>query len=70
MLTISIHYEVVENEKEQARRTGDQPNPAEIYEKTKDLTPEQYTRRVRELDEAAAKKYGFERVASANGKTE
>ena len=42
----------------------------EIYEKTKDLTPEQYTRRVREIGEAATKKYGFERVASANGKTE
>ena len=40
-----------------------------IYEETKDLTPEQYTRRVREIGEAAAKKYGFERVAYANGKT-
>jgi hypothetical protein len=36
-----------------------------IYEETKDLTPEQYTERVRRIGEASAKKYGFKRVASA-----
>ncbi|MCL2143479.1 MAG: hypothetical protein FWH44_04395 [Methanomassiliicoccaceae archaeon] len=34
-----------------------------IYEETKDLTPEQYTERVRKIGEAAAEKYGFQRVA-------
>ena len=37
-----------------------------IHEETQDLTPEQYTERVRQIGEAAAKKYGFERVANAN----
>ena len=37
-----------------------------IYEETKDLTPEQYTERVRNIGENAAKKYGFLRVSSAN----
>ena len=36
-----------------------------IYEETKDMTPEQYTERVRKIGEEAAKKYGFQRVASA-----
>ena len=36
-----------------------------IYEQTKDLTPEQYTERVRKIGESAAKKYGFQRVARA-----
>jgi hypothetical protein len=30
------------------------------------MTPEQYTERVRQIGEAAAKKYGLERVAKAN----
>ncbi|MCL1853206.1 MAG: hypothetical protein FWF88_09290 [Peptococcaceae bacterium] len=37
-----------------------------IYEETKDMTPEQYTERVRKIGEVAAKKYGFHRVARAN----
>ena len=37
-----------------------------IYEETKNMTPEQYTERVRKIGEAAAKKYGFKIVASAN----
>jgi hypothetical protein len=36
-----------------------------IYEETKDLTPEQYTERVRKIGESAAKKYGFQRVVKA-----
>ncbi len=36
-----------------------------IYAETKHLTPEQYTERVRKIGEAAAKKYGFQRVAGA-----
>ena len=39
-----------------------------IYEETKDLTPEQYMERVRKTGEAAARKYGFKRVASAKEK--
>ena len=35
-----------------------------IYADTKDLTPEQYTERVRKIGEEAAKKYGFQRVAN------
>ena len=38
----------------------------DIYEETKNLTPEQYTERVRKIGEKAAKKYGFQRVANAN----
>ena len=38
----------------------------EIYEETKNLTPEQYTERVRKIGEEAARIYGFQRVASAN----
>jgi len=34
-----------------------------IYEETKNLTPEQYTERVRKIGENAAKKYGFQRIA-------
>jgi len=34
-----------------------------IYEETKDLTPEQYTERVRKIGENAAKKYGFQRIS-------
>jgi len=34
-----------------------------IYEETKNLTSEQYTERVREIGENAAKKYGFQRIA-------
>ena len=36
-----------------------------IYEETKDLTPTQRAERVNKIAEAAAKKYGFKRVASA-----
>ena len=36
-----------------------------IYDETKNLTPEQYTERVRRIGEAAAKKYGFQRVTNA-----
>ena len=36
-----------------------------IYEETKDMTPEQRVERVNKIGEAAAKKYGFKRVASA-----
>ena len=39
-----------------------------IYEETKDLTPEQYTERVRKIGEATAKKYGFQRIVSAREK--
>jgi len=37
-----------------------------IFEETKDLTPEQYTDRVRKIGENAAKKYGFIRIKSVN----
>jgi hypothetical protein len=33
-----------------------------IYEETRNLTPEQYTERVRRIGENAAKKYGFRRI--------
>ena len=36
-----------------------------IFEETKNLTPEQYTERVRKIGENAAKKYGFSRVPNA-----
>ena len=39
-----------------------------IYEKTKDMTPAQLTEYYRRSGEAAAKKYGFKIVASANEK--
>ena len=50
-------YKTVEQEVNQIR--------LQIYEETKDLTPEQYTKRVRKIGEEAAKKYGFQRVANA-----
>ena len=37
----------------------------QLYEKTKDMTPEQLTDYYRKSGEASAKKYGFEIVASA-----
>ena len=37
-----------------------------IYEETKDLTSEQYKQRLDKITDAAAKKYGFKIVASAN----
>ena len=40
-----------------------------IYEETKDMTPAQRAERVNKIGEAAAKKYGFKIVASANEKT-
>jgi len=36
-----------------------------IYEETKDMTPAQRVERISKIGEAAAKKYGFKRVASA-----
>ena len=39
-----------------------------IYEESKDLSPEQNMERVRKIGEAAARKYGFQRVASAKEK--
>ena len=40
----------------------------QIYEETKDLTPEQNRERLNKIGEEAARKYGFIRVASANTK--
>jgi hypothetical protein len=37
-----------------------------IHEETKDLTPAERAARTNAIAEAAAKKYGFKRVASAN----
>jgi len=39
-----------------------------IYEETKDMTPAQRAERVNKIGEAAAKKYGFKIVKSANEK--
>ena len=36
-----------------------------IYEETKDMTVQERVERVNRIGEAAAKKYGFKRVASA-----
>ena len=36
-----------------------------IYEETKNMTPAQRVERVNKIGEAAAKKYGFKRIASA-----
>jgi hypothetical protein len=47
-------YKTVEQEVNQIR--------LKIYEETKDLTPEQYTERVRRIGENAAQKYGFQRI--------
>ena len=52
-------YKTIEQEVNQIR--------LRIYEETKDLTPEQYTERVRIIGENAAKKYGFQRVSGASG---
>ena len=38
----------------------------QIYEETKDLTPEQNRDRLNKIGEEAARKYGFQRVANAN----
>jgi len=38
----------------------------EIYDKTKDMTPEQLTEYYRKSGEISAKKYGFKLVESAN----
>jgi len=38
----------------------------QIYEETKDLTPEQNKERLEKICESAAIKYGFKRVATAN----
>ena len=50
-------YKTVEQEVNQIRLI--------IYEETKDLTPEQYTERVRKTGENAAEKYGFQRITNA-----
>ena len=52
-------YKTIEQEVNQIRLS--------IYEETKDLTPEQYTERVRRIGENAAKKYGFQRITRASG---
>ena len=39
-----------------------------IYEKTKDMTPEQLTEYYKQSTEATIKKYGFKVVASAKDK--
>ena len=39
-----------------------------IYEETKGMTPAQRAERVNKIGEAAAKKYGFKRIASARDK--
>ena len=40
-----------------------------IYEETKDMTPAQRAERTNRIAEAAAQKYGFKIVASANEKS-
>ncbi|MCL1864581.1 MAG: hypothetical protein FWF73_02075 [Spirochaetes bacterium] len=52
-------YKTIEQEVNQIR--------LRIYEETKDLTPEQYTERVRRIGENAAKKYGFQHITRASG---
>jgi len=51
-------YKTVEQEVNQIR--------LKIHEETKNLTPEQYTERVRRIGENAAKKYGFQRIAGVS----
>ena len=55
-------YKIVEQEVNQIQ--------LKIYEETKDMTPEQYTERVRKIGEEAAQKYGFLRVASMKEKAQ
>ena len=40
----------------------------EIYEETKDMTPEQRKERLRKIVEVAQKEFGFERIANAKEK--
>jgi len=40
-----------------------------IYEETKGMTPQERAERVNRIGEAAAKKYGFKRIARTNSKT-
>ena len=40
----------------------------QIYEETKNMTVKERVERINKIGEAAAKKYGFKRVASANEK--
>jgi len=54
-------YKIVEQEVNQIRLI--------IYDKTMNLTPEQYTDRVRKIGDEAVKKYGYQRVASTNKQT-
>ena len=41
-----------------------------IYEETKDMTIQERVERVNKIGEAAAKKYGFKRVANTKEKTQ
>ena len=54
-------YKTVEQEVNQIRFI--------IYEKTKHLSPEQYTERVRKIGNEVSIKYGYQRVASTNKQT-
>jgi hypothetical protein len=40
----------------------------QIYEETKDMTPQERAERVNRIGEAVAKKYGFKRIARAKDK--
>jgi len=42
----------------------------EIYEETKNLTPEQRKERLNKIVDAAQKEFGFKRVASAKANTQ
>ena len=53
-------YKTIENEVNQIR--------LKIYEETQNLSPEQYTERVRKIGENAAKKYGFHRISNIYNK--
>jgi hypothetical protein len=42
----------------------------EIYEETKDMTPEQRKERLRKIVEIAQKEFGFERIANVKEKSD
>ena len=42
----------------------------EIYEETKDMTPEQRKERLRKIVDAAQKEFGFECIANAKEKSD
>ena len=54
-------YKIVEQEVNQIRLI--------IYDKTMNLTPEQYTDRVRKIGDEAVKKYGYQRVTGTGERT-